>query len=222
MADLNIDSYGLVVHADGDGGDCCADTYRYLYAKHLCGNQDQQFWEIDDAAERLLFPLVGIGVRHPTQWNDPCDWSRDQQTPAVIYLHATNPQKMLQIMSRHSQRNWRYQNLDWASSEHMGYYSPMNRTTTGDSLMLLNSFIRLFSSYLWPDGSVGPDQNHIMALLQAQVNAPSRLSRLACWVYSFRRKGIQWAVNHYYRKDNPAIARAFDWPIRKWILNEKD
>lgn len=202
-----------------DGGDTPADVGRYAYALILNGRVDEARAFIE-AVDANCFVRPGIMIRHPETWDEPCDFSRDQQTPMVIAYEALGHPNLHKIYQRHHERGWRYQNLDWASWEHRNYYSPKNRDWRGDALMLINSLIRLIDSYARPDGSVGPDQNHIMALLQAQSNLPTPLSIMACWVYSWRRKGIQWAVNHYYRTDNPLIAREFEAPIKRWLVRK--
>ncbi len=220
IKELNFDHLHLVVHADGDPGDCFADTFRYLYATKLNGRLDI---ETLAAAKRHLFPIRGIGWRHPDKWNDPCDLSRDQQSPAVICLEATGDyQLVIDLRNRHKERGWRYQNLDWASAEHKNYYAPKQRTTEGDIQLFFNSLIRVVDSYVWPEGSVARDQNHGMALLQVSVAGHSFWSNAARWVWkTFRRKGILWALHHYYRVDNPGIAKEFD-PLYKAHILERN
>lgn len=215
---LFFDEYGLIVHADGDGGDCCADTFRYLFARAINGRPDQQLF---DRACELLFPIPGIGWRHPKQWNDPCEWSQDQQTPAVAaLLEYSELGIFVQIYLRHRDRGWRYQNLDYATPERRNVYVPKTRTVEGDLFLLANSIIRVLNSWIDHNES-GRDQNHMVMLIQAQRHAPSRLSNLACWIYRWRYRGPIYALRHYYKIDNPGIAAEFEPAVRKYILGER-
>lgn len=212
---LNIDSWGLIV--TDDGGDSCANSCRYVYATWLNGRLNI---EMLNAIMKHLELVAGIWRRHPWWFDDPCDFSRDQQTPLVILLEATGTETALKVLrARHEKRGWRYQNVDWATWEHRNYYTPKRRDWRGDALMLLNSLIRVVDSYLRPDTSCGIDLNHVMALLQVARSSHSRWTQWARRIYCWRRKGPQFAFDWYYRKDNPEIAKEFERPIKELILS---
>lgn len=80
-AGFHIDQYKLIVQTDGDGGDSAARTGLYYFLL--------SFKEI------YLFPCFirfinvvqlspGVFIRHPVKWNDPKDFSRDQENPIVM------------------------------------------------------------------------------------------------------------------------------------------
>jgi hypothetical protein len=113
------DSYGLLVQRDGDGG----DTAQRMGMWGIGNSQVHRdvFWN----GIKTLEIEPGVWVRHPYQppYCMPEDFSRDQQTPNVI---AMGLQKMYEPLTRmfrqHVKRFGKYQNKDWASPEHWGYY----------------------------------------------------------------------------------------------------
>jgi hypothetical protein len=217
MSELFKDKFGLLVHADMDPGDALADTARYLYGTWLNGRLDI---EMLNALITHCIPLKGILRRHPIRWDDTSDLSRDQQTPTVILLEAAGFTKTLEeIRRRHKERGWRYQNLDFATWEHINYYTPQRRDRRGDILLLLNSIIRVIHSHLDHD-ECGIDQNHMIALIQCAVSGHTSISDLARRIYCKRFNGPLYALKRYYRVDNPGIAKELEGPVRKYILNE--
>lgn len=221
---MKLDKYGLVVHEDGDGGDSCADTFRYLYAQHINGMLDIELFSAA-RLHLLSHQYPGIGVRHPEQWNDPCDWSRDQQTPAVILLHATGSfTELREIYERHKRRGWRYQNLDWATLEHRNYYNPelKRRNLYGDIFMLLGSIILVIRSWI-SDKELNQDINHQVALIQIARHGHSGWSLLARNLYrTFRRNGAFYPWEKFHAKDNPEIAKEYESPILVYIIGNKE
>lgn len=197
-----------------------ADTSRYCLATIYNRNPDDK--TITNMMSRLI-PIPGIGWRHPVDWNDPCDLSRDQQLPfiSVMFLMTTAITGMIDVLLkfhvRHIQRKWRCQNLDWFLPHHRDVYTPTVRR--GDWLLFVESIFRVIDSYLFWDSSAGRDLNFCVMLAQISFTGQhSELSRRACRVYKWRRRGPQWAWDWYYRNNNSGIAKLWEPYIKKLIL----
>ena len=220
---LYFDNHGLIVHKDKDGGDSCADTCRWLYALHLHG-------KLVEGHKHLILkfiPLKGTIWRHPTQWSDCADTSRDQQTPLVILLEALSHESAQMYMTlndirkRHQERGWRYQNLDWANPEHIGYYNPKSRTRLGDFIMALDSLFRVIGSYN-SDAGLYKDINHVLAMIQASIAGHSFWSKVAVKLYRLRRYGVHYAFKTFHAVDNPGIYDLYRPLIDKYLLESPE
>lgn len=109
---MYLDSLGLIVTHTGDGGDTAQNEgmysipYNILYPsiiKVLEPNQD------------------GIWVRHPIQYPDPKDFSRDQATSNIIAMGFYNAQEPLKRMLKQQiKRYGLYQNGDIPAPDNIG------------------------------------------------------------------------------------------------------
>ncbi len=217
MGALNFDSNGLLRHANGDPGDQLADTCRYVFGTWLNGDPDHGTWA---KVVYYLIVLDGLLRRAPDTWTDPCDCGQDQQDPFIIAAHAMEDWKTLAAVERrHQDRSWRYQTVHWATSQQRNYYTPVlnDRRPLGDIWLLLGAVVRVIDSYLWPETSVGRDQNYMMALIQVWKWGHSPATRLAVRIYRWRRHGPAWALEYYYRNDNPGIAALWAPHLEKML-----
>lgn len=203
---LNFDPNKLLRHNNGDPGDQLADTCRYVFGTWLNGDPDHGTWA---KVVYFLIVLDGILRRAPDTWTDPCDCGQDQQDPFIIACNAIGDWRTLTaVEKRHKERGWRYQTVHWATTQQRNYYTPHpnDRKPLGDIWLLLGAFVRVIDSFIYPDNSVGRDQNYMMALLQVWKFGHSPATRWAVRVYKWRRNGVVWALKYYYREDNPGIA----------------
>ncbi len=126
----------------------------------------------------------------------------------------------MDLFKRHSLRGFRYQNLDFAWPHHRNMYWPTKRTVEGDVCLFLEAFVRVFDSWIFWDSSCGRDLNYQVMLMQISYhNTPTRLSRLATWIYRFRRRGPEYAVSWYYRRDNKKVGEEISKAVKRHLLN---
>lgn len=220
---MNTDKFGLIVQADGDGGDCAQREGMWFFVK-------PSSLELNlNNATIYLQPFSGVWIRHP-KYPDTKDCSRDQLDPIIMALgkNAQNmPISLKDTFKAHIGRFFFYQNGDW----------PM-LTTPG-------LYIRAFKAwYLYPIllaldiGFLGAalenlmrsnpddvdDNNNIMRMTQAAQVYPTPLSSLGRKLYALTRKknngniikgeknAVMGALVWYHRAEsngNPEIAEAY-------------
>lgn len=211
---------------------------KFFDANGLLGNFNEHGWDGGDSANKtgLLYlaqpNLIafnsalsklevepGVYVRNPkSPWNATFDgdwaFSRDQQTPLVLAMchydiYENRLQKLFEV---HKARNWKYQNNDVASPEHVNYYNrslgiPINKW--GDWFMLFNSLIICAVSWVVPSRTTN-DPNHTAALYQARYMQSTKIANIARWLYfKLRRRGVQWAWDSYF-KNNPPLNKVWE------------
>ena len=154
----------------------------------------------------------GIYIRNPTNYNDPNDFSRDQQTPLVIGMgYKNDTDRLKRLFKAHASRFFKYQNADIASPENVGQYFRALKWNfmypyffLSDILMLGGVIVRLIQARD-PD-NVGDDLNLMLSLLQAKDNMATPWSFIARKIYKwFRPRGIQYALDHYFRPETGAL-----------------
>lgn len=221
---VHIDRHGLIVQADGDGGDTAQRTGMYYY--------------VHDDAENFALALdqlevaPGIYVRHPYQddfRSDPRRFSRDQQRPLVIALGRYGMHDRLWRMTKqHALRLGKYQNLDFISPVGFGeYVRAFDAKPFYPLLVVSDFFLFLGSVQLVVTASFNPDEvddnNHVMTLMQARDVMPTPFGMLAMKTYLwFRPKNmgnsvfglddpVEGALAWYHRAEtggNPALGDA--------------
>jgi hypothetical protein len=225
----NFDAFHLPVQKDGDGGDTAQRVGTYYFGIKIRKdlgflNSEYAFHNSQDFNKALghLEKQPGIFVRHPIQWNEVSDFSRDQQTPLVIAMGMYGEQRprLKRLFRSHASRFFRYQNKDVASPEHIGFYIRSLRIwmaypllVFSDLFMLLNSFILILKGL--DKNNVGDDINHTLAVLQARLMMPTPVSWLARMLYKLRpnnfgntklgeTNSIQGAWSWYFRPETGA------------------
>lgn len=246
---FNFDENNLIVQADGDGGDTAQRTGMYYLGLYIrseylgLDNLGYGFSTRQDFENALTLLEVkpGIYVRHPTQWNDPNDFSRDQQTPLVIAMGFYKMTSRLTRLYSAQRRRFfsKYQNKDFPTPEHMNFYSrafnnccgfePEKSYAVGDSLQYLNSLLlcKKAQDPNWVD-----DLNHILSLLQATLIKPTKISQAALSYYvknrpkslgsPFEKNNILAALTWYNRADsggNPGFVELYR-PIIERFFHE--
>ena len=230
---MNIDSYGLIVQGDGDGGDTAARMGQWLFLGkgHSIGPVD-----VGTIALRHLMPAPGVWIRHP-QYPDIADCSRDQLDPIIMALGSCNLGLALRnTFKAHLKRGFFYQNKD----------VPMIVTPC--------LYIRAFKAwYLYPVLCVldigfcfawlenlfrrNPDDvddnNNIMRMTQAAQVMPTPLSWLGRKLYAKTRrpnfgntvKGeknpVMGALVWYHRTEsggNPCIAEIYRPIVERYFV----
>ena len=201
-----IDQHGLIVQKDGDGGDT-AQREGFL----ACSDAENSWFpgkcEYSEAVD-LLEVKPGIWVRHPDQWNDPKDFSRDQQTPHVWAMAKHGLKAPLRRMFwAHLKRFGKYQNWDFMSPEHLGLYirafvwiypwivipgslALYSLLLFGDIFNLINTLVRIYKGRKDPD-DVGDDLNHLV-IIRASQSFPTPISWISRVIYFKYRPGYTW------------------------------
>ena len=222
---IHFDDHGLIVQADGDGGDTAQRT-------------GMLFFRFRDAeAFRLALDQLeireGIYVRHPYQngfRNDPNRFSRDQQRAIVIALGSYGmTDRLWNLAKAHLLRFGKYQNLDYLGPSHLGEYIRAFRAWPLYPILCFTDLGLVISSVdIALTDRAKPDQvddnNHVMALLQAKDVLPTPVSWIARHIYkSFRPENFgnsvlgevdpaQGALAWYHRAEsggNPFIAELY-------------
>lgn len=224
---LNLDQYGFIVQKDGDGGDTAQREGMVGIAAALTNDVVWTERTKKKIAE-LELCATGLFRRHPYQWNETSDFSRDQQTPIVIAMGFLGMIEQLDRMfSATVDRYFRCQNADINSPEHIGHFLRSKPKLWfwffllfSDIFMLLNSIILCFKGL--DKNNVGDDLNHVCSLIQARLRLPTPVSFMARKIYAwFRPGGPQRAFDHYFRPETGAnpINEIYRPLIQKYILD---
>ncbi len=222
---IHFDRYGLIVQADGDGGDTAQRTGMFYFV-----HRDPEAFR--KALDKLEVQ-PGVYVRHPFQEgfrSEPREFSRDQQRALVIALGKYNFQGHLwRLIRSHTFRLGKYQNSDVIGPSHIGEYIRAMRSRTLYPLLWITDVGLLVSSIKTAtikgvDFNDVDDNNHIMSLAQARETLPTPISWLARKIYkTFRaanrgtillgeRCAAQGALSWYHRAEsggNPFISEAY-------------
>lgn len=204
---MHRDEYGLIVQADGDGGDTCQRTGMYWFGRFLNDGKwlESTAWAFMAEAVKLEVE-PGILVRHPHQQNfrppetfrsDPRTTSRDQQDPLVVALGALEPTNfggkkslLTRIFKKHMSRwymAFKYQNADIANPSTWSVYIRAFNAKWAYPFLFLADLGFLFGSLIvWtqrnPDDT--DDLNNIVRLTQAAIVMPTPVSWLARRLYA--------------------------------------
>ncbi len=229
---MTRDSYGLIVTADGNGGDTlryqsCFGLANYLRDKY----QLKLSYEVNtpEANIALLEKSPGVVIRHPNPlewWSDPLNTSRDQTIGAFIYGQIYSRPFLDRLVKAHRARWWVCSNKSdilWFQA------SVINRALGGwfRSLSLyITDWFFLFDvivifgwlphfddgkkKWIWYDPDhVGADWNAVLALCQPGYETFVR--RFIRWFYgSYRPENLGTAA---FKEAHP-IAAALMWESR--------
>lgn len=213
---MHRDQYGLIVQADGDGGDTCQRTGMYWFGRFLLDGKalEQTAREfLAEAAQLEISP--GVLVRHPHQQNfvpgetfrsDPKRTSRDQQDPLVVALGALEPDRAMltRIFRAHAKRFFKYQNADIANPSTFGIYIRAFRKWWLWPLLLVTDLGFLFGSLaVWTQTNPDDvdDLNNVVRLSQAWAVMPTPVSWLARRLYAkWRPKTYGSYVGEYQER----------------------
>ena len=244
-----IDKYGLVVHKDG-GGDSAQRTGMYYMARYWIEYYNAQDWH--NIVEILAVDHGASFIRHPKQWNDPKDFSRDQIVGfSCGFIGGYSETKQyLRNFVREAKKNWyRCPNGDFLTPELLNHFDRILGAKRvcpyKDIGLVINSLLIAIKGRLDPNWTDG-DVNHVCMLTVAKLIKPTRLSKLATWLYfKFRPRVLPQGLNtmallafsadRYQSLDmpEPAVQDALNWyfhpihgappmneiyrPIIKWL-----
>lgn len=241
--DINFDNDGFIIQSDGDAGDSAQRLGMYHIAlwvrSELLGldNIGYGYSTPHDFTEALdkIEVSAGIYIRHPKQWNDPRDFSRDQQTPLVIAmgLYGLN-ERLDRLYNAQSKRTLhKYQNKDIPTPEHWGFYARARRENriyaVGDSFKFINSVLTCQKA---KDLDYCDEINHMLSLLQSAIILPTSMSRNAMNYYvrnrprslgsKFESNNIMAAIYWYFRPESGGSVGFVDLmrPIIHAFFNE--
>jgi hypothetical protein len=220
---IHFDAHGLIVQANGDGGDTAQRTGMLFFQYR----DEEAFVNALDQLE--IAP--GIYVRHPYQAgfrNDPNRFSRDQQRALVIAMGSYRmDDRLWRLAKAHLARFGKYQNLDYLGPSHLGEYLRAFRAWPVYPLLLITDVGLVVSSIdiaLTKDKDNVDDNNHVMALVQASQTMPTPISWLATRLYKKYRPinfgneilgesdPVQGALSWYHRAEsggNPFISEMY-------------
>lgn len=191
---MYLDKYGLIVQADGDGGDSAQRTGFYyfgvLFAQECSANDCINDWVHFMACLKRLNTPEGF-IRNPEKWNDPKDFSRDQHNPLVMAMGAYCgyfDSILGPILLSHLKRFGKYQNKDWAGPVDWGIYVRAFSAwylypylLFSDLFLILGSMVNIVKSF---DRTYTDDApNWCMTLVQAKHFMPTPLSWIARKLY---------------------------------------
>lgn len=163
-----------------------------IYNGHLPSNTVVDFLE---ALRVLEIDRLGLLRRYPElPYNDPKDWSRDQEIPIVIACGIFGLRPLLKRMLwRHLRQFPFFQNKDIITWEWSYYFRALNLWWSYPVLLILdlglvvNSILRCLIG-LWDKDNVGDDLNACLSLIYAYRKLPTPLSWLAIKIYKLRPK----------------------------------
>lgn len=222
---MYLDKDGLIVQADGDGGDKLQREGFWYEGTNFCPREQIRGMAYYHAALAILSDQEGNLMRDQIKWTDPKDVSRDQLVSnirAIGYrtygssLDIFYQAKLKRILTNVIKNFSRYPNGDLAFlidysrfARAFGTWWLYPLILLGDLQMLANTLIRLWAGRN-PD-DVGDDINHIGDLAQARLSLPSPISWLARKLYVwFRRPTRYWPIEHYFRAESGANTEFID------------
>ena len=207
-----VDQNGLPCQLGGDGGDSAQRLGMIGLAVNntnaaIVPDLPNYVTEIDK-----LEIQPGIMIRNPIKYNNPDDFSRDQQSAIVIASGYNNDQaRCKRLLWAHIQRFGKYQNSDWGAPDDFAcYFRALNwyfmypLVLLGDMFLLGSVLVRLYKAAQDPTDT-SDDLDLTMQLIQAKENMATPISWAARLLYKkFRRNGVQWAFDSYFSEASGA------------------
>lgn len=206
------DRYGLIVQADGDGGDTAQREGFVWFGLYLrrtkLSLEDPPYvglkLSFKDTISLLEIGQSGEFRRHPEPaqwWSDPKKFSRDQQIPIVAALGALELKEPLERLWTATVKRGRVcQNGDAVGPDHYNLFqrarSAQLEVDPAGELQLLGMAASLMARN--PD-DVSDDLNHTVALSFSTLVNPTRTSRKAITAYLRNRPHTYGSyLNRYY------------------------
>lgn len=214
-------SNGLIGHkvANSEGyfdfGDCSAECGRYWFGLNLTDptgwpNNTYHDWMI--AISKLEIDSSGVWRRHPNQYNEPEDYSRDQQLSIQCTL-AVHGQ--IETLKRMLFKQWKhfgkYQNKDFRTYEWtidfrcLNYWWMYPLICILDLGVLINVLLESLLGKIYPDRVSDCLNTFVVAKFCGDLKYRTPLSIFALWLYP-KIRNLEYAWNWYYRHpENPPI-----------------
>ena len=224
---MYFDDNELIVQKDGDGGDTAQRMglyHSFLQMRAMLGisNETLPFSSRFDYLDAIikLQQSPGIWRRHPDQWNDPSDFSRDQMVPNVVAMGFCEATQALKATSlAFLKRGFLFcQNKDivspqllasfirawfWSLSSFLVILWPL--LVVLDVFLLFDVILRIIVKF-FDSNNVGDDLNTTLLVLQAEHSLPTPLSWLARKLYGFLPGGVVESFQWYFRPGTGANA----------------
>lgn len=215
---VHLDAKGLIVQADGDGGDTLQREGFWYEGAFLNPIYPTIPGMLDyNSALSILTTSNGFTRYWQTPYNDPSDTSRDQLVSNIRAWGYYGYKGDLEYIFNQAIKNWsRFPNGDIVFINDYARFIRAFRAwwlypllPLFDVPLVINSIIRCIKGALNYD-DVGDDINHIGDLAQAQHTYATPVSWLARKIYKcFRARGGQYALDWYFRSEaggNPEFA----------------
>lgn len=227
------DKYGLIVQADGDGGDTAQRMGMWGFADVVEENFSVEAMAHFKAALQLEVE-PGIFVRHPHQpdfRSDPKEFSRDQQDALVMYLAERHRITAWRAFKNHVKRFGKYQNKDWANLATISVYIRALQLWWLWPVLFITDLHYVISPILaYPSQKRNPDDvddiNSILRMLQSTYRYPTLTAWLGRKIYVAIRPAnhgaqlytVCGALFWYFRASaggNEEFAQRY-WPLVKF------
>lgn len=225
---MKFDENNLIVQLNGDGGDTAQRMGLYfslLRMRDILGISNNNFIyssTIDYInAIKLLQVESGIWRRHPTQWNSPKDFSRDQTISNVVAMGFCGLRNDLRnlFLAFKKRKFLFFQNNDIMTPTFVGAFIRSYYWSNNGFMIVLFSLI-LWPILFWLDlclvvealircykkgndfDNVGDDLNTSLIILQAQFILPTPFAWFSAFIYSWLPLGVNHSFEWYFRPES--------------------
>jgi hypothetical protein len=248
--ELYTDQHGLIVQRDRDGGDTAQREGWAWVGSWVRSNVLHDPWSVKrtithaQAMAKLEVDQTGLFRRHPDQWNDTKDFSRDQTVPIIASMGLWGDRDRLErLWTRTKERNFLAQNGDLISPEYVNLFDRARDVAPGPigDLQLGASVWTRIGLTLNNKDDVGDDLNLLILLLIGLLRHPTDATRSAaatyaknrpisdgCYLQSYRlHYGTDLSVSHAemrrrmesgiaagWKPDSPRVLGALRWYFR--------
>lgn len=194
--ELYTDAHGLIVQRDGDGGDTAQREGWAWIGTWVRANVLKDPWPAarsithEQAMAKLEVDSTGLFRRHPDQWNDTKDFSRDQTVPIIASMGLWGGGERLErLWTRTRERNFLAQNGDLMSPEGINLFDRARGLAPGPigDLQLTASVWARIGLALNNKDDVGDDLNLLILLLMGLLRHPTDSTRSAAAIYAKNR-----------------------------------
>jgi hypothetical protein len=175
---MNFDNNGLIVQLDGDGGDTAGREGDYWFFVGTKGYVAHRKLDFKDVLN-LLQSSPGVMIRNPVGYNQPDDFSRDQQTAIILAAGEMKERAFLrQLLWQQIKRFGAYQNFSIRWSQYLPdndnrYTKILGRLwIRGDypDPQILSQYIRAMRAwYLYPLLLVGDMSTFVNSIIRCIV-----------------------------------------------------
>jgi hypothetical protein len=193
---LHVDRHGLIVQTDGDGGDTAQREGWAWFGSWIRERVLNDPWHVrrsltfEQAMNFLEIGKTGTFRRHPDQWSDPKDFSRDQTIPIVAALGVWEDYERLnRLWTKTTERHHRAQNGDLIAPDVANLFDrarDIKPEALGDVQLVAGVWARIAQTLRNRD-DVGDDLNLIILLLMSKLRFGDRYTASAITAYAKNR-----------------------------------
>jgi hypothetical protein len=228
---LSVDKHGLIVQVDGDGGDTAQREGWAWFGSWIRDNVLHNPWDVKRLVPNTNEPFTfektmaflevdqtGVFRRHPDQWNDPKDFSRDQTIPIVAAMGVWNDKARLdRLWNRTKGRNYLAQNGDLISPEAINLFDRARGEQPGlpgDIQLAASVWARIGQSLNNRD-DVGDDLNLVIILVMSKLRSSNSTTDSAVAAYAKNRPISYGCYLQSYRQKNGVDLKASAGEVRR-------